>query len=203
MPNLEQHTYHSPTFEGIVNDAINFFTLSPVIDLPPTFSFNGSGVYGLYYIGDYELYEPISKKNQQSMNYPIYIGKAVPEGWRTARAVLAKSPVLYRRLNEHSRNIEQSENLNLNDFRCRFIILYGIESDLVVPIEAELIRKYTPLWNSFIDGFGNHDPGSGRYNQSMSEWDTIHPGRGWVVKLTGKPPKTDEIKNKIKSFLEL
>lgn len=46
---------------------------------------------------------------------------------------------------------------------------WRVESDLVVPVEAELIRKYRPLWNTIIDGFGNHLAGSGRYNQARSE----------------------------------
>ncbi len=31
--------------------------------------------------------------------------------------------------------------------------------------------------NKIIDGFGNHDPGKGRYNQLRSRWDKLHPGR--------------------------
>ncbi|WP_408004883.1 Eco29kI family restriction endonuclease [Radiobacillus kanasensis] len=31
-------------------------------------------------------------------------------------------------------------------------------------IESYLIRKHIPLWNNLIKGFGNHDPGIGRYN---------------------------------------
>jgi hypothetical protein len=77
------------------------------------------------------------------------------------------------------------------------MILQGAEIDLVAAIEAELIRNYRPLWNTTVDGFGNHDPGSGRYNQAKSEWDALHPGRSWAEKLTGKPPKLKDIISKI------
>ncbi|MBN1176697.1 MAG: Eco29kI family restriction endonuclease [Dehalococcoidales bacterium] len=71
----------------------------------------------------------------------------------------------------------------------------------VAPVEAELIRKYEPVWNTIIDGFGNHDPGSGRYNQAPSEWDVIHPGRLWASRLTGKPPALQDIIAKLNDHL--
>jgi len=42
---------------------------------------------------------------------------------------------------------------------------------------------FSPIWNRLIDGFGNHDPGSGRYRQQRSPWDVLHPGRGFAEKL--------------------
>lgn len=124
------------------------------------------------------------------------------EGWRQGRRISAITPVLYRRLKEHSKSISEVKNLDLSDFYCRFMILSGPESDLIVPVEAELIRKYTPLWNAVIDGFGDHDPGKGRYDQSKSEWDTLHPGRSWVGKLRGPEPDLAEITKKIIKFFE-
>ncbi len=56
--------------------------------------------------------------------------------------------------------------------------------------ESLLVEMYCPLWNQKIDGFGNHDPGKGRYNQQRSAWDIIHPGRAWANKLP--PPSSDE-----------
>jgi len=79
-------------------------------------------------------------------------------------------------------------------------ILNGLESGLIVPLEAELIRKYTPLWNSIVDGFGNHDPGSGRYGQAKSEWDIVHPGRVWVDRLTGASSMQADVHSKIKTY---
>ena len=82
------------------------------------------------------------------------------------------------------------------------MILGGVEADLVVPVEAELIRGYKPLWNSVVDGFGNHDPGAGRYNQARSEWDVLHPGRFWAKRLTGKSPRLKDVTTKVRQFLE-
>jgi hypothetical protein len=80
---------------------------------------------------------------------------------------------------------------------CRFLPV----DDIWIPLgESLLIEKTKPLWNIVVDGFGNHDPGSGRYNQQISAWDTIHPGRQWALKLQkGKPE--EEIIKQIVTFL--
>jgi len=91
-------------------------------------------------------------------------------------------------------------NLQTEDFNCRFTILTHIETDLIGPVEAELIRRYQPLWNCVIDGFGNHDPGSGRYNQAPSEWDVLHPGRPWAERLTGVLPSLAIVTEKVGDF---
>jgi len=105
---------------------------------------------------------------------------------------------LYSRLREHARNIKETENLKIDDFVSRIMILEGQESNLISTVESELIRRSSALWNSVIDGFGNHDPGSGRYNQSPSEWDILHPGRKWAARLSGKPPSMKTILRKIR-----
>jgi len=60
-----------------------------------------------------------------------------------------------------------------------------------------MTRRYNPLWNSHIDGFGNHDPGKGRYEQAKSEWDVLHPGRVWAERLNGNPPDGNKVEEKI------
>ena len=67
---------------------------------------------------------------------------------------------------------------------------------MIGTIEASLIRQYLPIWNCCIDGFGNHDPGSGRYDQAKSDWDILHPGRVWANRLRGKHPSKEEIMKK-------
>ncbi|MFQ5811646.1 MAG: Eco29kI family restriction endonuclease [Anaerolineae bacterium] len=196
------HVFHSPQFQSIADETIGFFTATPVHRIPPPSRFIGAGVYGLYYVGDFELYTKIAELNRQTCVQPIYVGKAVPSGWRMARATDSETPVLYQRLREHTRSIQQAANLQIDDFRCRFMILGGIESDLVVPVEAMLIRRYRPLWNSVVDGFGNHDPGKGRYNQARSEWDVLHPGRLWAERLTGESPRLEDVIAGVQQFLE-
>jgi hypothetical protein len=194
----EEHVYRSDAFEEIIKDTIRFFNGTPVIELPPRIRFHGTGVYAIYYIGKLHIYRDLAAVNRLEFARPIYVGKAVPRGWRQARTENdseIKSFELIGRLREHGRSIEQANNLMIDDFLCRFIILEGAESNLIGTVEAALIRHYTPIWNTSIDGFGNHDPGKGRYNQAKSDWDVIHPGRPWAEKLTGEgnpPNKVEE-----------
>jgi len=197
--NLREHIFQSGMLKSVVQDGINFLKSTPVLGLPPPFVFEGSGVYALYYIGRFELYQKVAKANAKHVDTPIYVGKAVPPGWRTARISISSNSALSNRLNEHARSIMQCSSLDVKDFRCRFVILSGNEGDLIVPIEAELIRTFKPLWNWRIDGFGNHDPGAGRYNQAKSEWDVLHPGRSWAGRLTGESPRLEDIIKKLKS----
>jgi hypothetical protein len=196
---ITKHTFHSTAFEQIVNDAISFFSRTPVHGLPPPGPFPGSGVYGLYIVSNDELYKKISSPN---CTHPVYVGKAVPTGWRATRTRDANAPNLYNRSREHCRSIEQAANLQIDEFRCRFVILTGIEADLLVPVEAELIRRHHPLWNTIVDGFGNHDPGSGRYDQARSEWDILHPGRVWADRLRGLSPQQSEVQRKVHEYLD-
>ncbi|MDR4997400.1 Eco29kI family restriction endonuclease [Brevibacillus parabrevis] len=194
--NSQSHIFETKDFQSVVDKAIHFFETTAIHQLPLSDSFYGAGVYALYYYGDFEHYQSLF--NTVNGKVPIYVGKAVPPGWRTARNKISKSTDLYRRLSEHAKSINLAENLDIGDFKCRFMILGDNEADLVVPVEAQLIRRFTPLWNSVIDGFGNHDPGSGRYNQAQSSWDILHPGRPWAKKLTGKAQSLEEIIEKIK-----
>lgn len=198
----EVHVFRSPKFRSVVDEATKFFSKTPLQTLPPPDRFIGGGVYALYYLGEYELYSPLSKLNHEDCKYPIYVGKAVPPGWRTGRVGSSITADLHQRLKEHTRSLEQAENLKADSFQCRFMILNDVESDLVVPVEASLIRQYRPLWNMVVDGFGNHDPGKGRYNQAKSEWDVLHPGRRWAERLTGLMPDLDGIISKAKIHLE-
>jgi hypothetical protein len=85
---------------------------------------------------------------------------------------------------------------------CRFIIFDDISSDMISTIEAALIKINMPLWNNTIDGFGNHDPGKGRYEQAKSEWDVIHEGRAWAKRCNGTHAEKTSVFNKIKLHLK-
>ncbi len=196
-----RHLLHLPAFLSALEQAFRFFEHTPVLSLPLTDRFEGSGVYALYYVGGFDLYAPVRQKPESPIR-PIYVGKAVPPGWRTARARTEGHYTLYGRLQEHTRSIRQAKNLHISEFRCRLMILEGRESDLIVPVEAEMIRRYRPLWNTVVDGFGNHDPGKGRYDQAPSEWDVLHPGRPWVERLTGTPPQRQVIIAKVRAYLQ-
>lgn len=200
--NPNKHVFKSPKVHAIINEAIDFLNQTPAYQLSLPETFIGTGVYCLYYLGSFDLYKKIACLNITQCTQPIYVGKAVPKGWRTARTESEEDSTLTQRLREHARSIKQGAGLDIKDFKCRFMILKGEESSMITIVEAALIRKYRPLWNTVVDGFGNHDPGSGRYDQAKSEWDVLHPGRNWAEKLRGKSPDLEEIKAKIKKTLK-
>ncbi|POZ50769.1 Eco29kI family restriction endonuclease [Methylovulum psychrotolerans] len=191
-----KHLYRNEAFAELVKDAVRFFNGTPVHPIPPAESFLGTGVYALYYTGKNPLYTKYAELNRLAYSYPIYVGKAVPKGWRQARTsdnLLNQSRELAGRLREHGRSISVGAELALEDFMCRFVIFEADGSDMIGTIEAALIRLNTPLWNTVVDGFGNHDPGSGRYGKAKSDWDVIHEGRAWANKCNGVPTEKNVI----------
>ena len=200
----EKHIYKSDAFEEIIKDTIRFFNGTPVHKLPPPVKFHGTGVYAIYYTGKSKYYTDLYQQNRLEFHQPIYIGKAVPLGWRQAKDKVVGSITneLYRRLSEHSKSISQANNLELEDFSCRFMILEDSANHLIGTVEAALIRYYRPIWNVKIDGFGNHDPGSGRYNQAKSEWDIIHQGRPWAEKCLGISSSIDKVEEKAAEYFK-
>lgn len=154
----------------------------PVSALPPEDRFTGAGIYAIYYVGDFQPYSPIAERNREGQfEAPIYVGKAIPAGARRGGGLgVTTGPVLFRRLAEHAQSISQAENLELSDFFCRYLVV----DDIWIPLgESLLIEKLAPVWNSTVEGFGNHDPGRGRYNSQKPPWDVIHPGRPWADRL--------------------
>ena len=99
-----KHVFYSPEFEELIKDAIRFFNGTPIQPVPPIQPFEGAGVYALYYIGKNGIYKPFHEINRLEYRQPIYIGKAVPRGWRQGRATDSISSELYRRLCDHSKH---------------------------------------------------------------------------------------------------
>lgn len=196
-----KHVYNNPNFVEFIKDSVRFFNGTPVHQLPPP-SFTGVGVYALYYTGSESIYLPYFERNRLAFNEPIYCGKAVPKGWRQGRTMTdATATELNRRLAEHCGSIAIT-GFPLDDFHCRFSIFEGDCADLISTVEAALIKYYRPLWNVCVDGFGNHDPGQGRYKQARSAWDVLHPGRIWANKCTGVAVSKTNIEKSIHSFYE-
>ena len=172
----------------------------PVHPLPPP-AFIGAGVYAIYYAGPFPIYREISRHNRRGRwKWPIYVGKAVPPGARKGGFGLGAEPgqALFKRLGEHASSIEQAENLDLSDFTCRHLVV----DDIWIPLgESLLVEMFSPVWNKQIDGFGNHDPGSGRYNQQRSAWDVIHPGRAWAERLRVPGAGEDAVREEAAKYI--
>ena len=148
--------------------------------------FAGAGIYAIYYNGNFKPYASLAALNKRSGSYPVYVGKAVPKGGRkgVAEDAALKSNALFSRLNEHRVSIESVDSLKITDFSYRCLIV----DDIWIPLgESLVIQKFQPLWNHVVEGFGNHDPGGGRYQGMRPLWDELHPGRGWAAKC--QPPK--------------
>jgi hypothetical protein len=200
-----EHVYRNEAFVELVKDAVRFFNGTPVHAFPLTQTFTGTGVYAIYYTGDFPPYSTYKKLNRLSYDFPIYVGKAVPKGWRQSRTSDSsenQSTELYSRLRQHSNSITTVTNLNVFDFSCRLMIFEDEGSDMISTIEATLIKLFKPLWNVHLDGFGNHDPGKGRYEQAKSDWDVIHSGRLFAEKCKGQANSTASILSRIKQAVK-
>lgn len=181
---------------NLATSVANALLASDVGPLPPLKAFNGAGVYAIYYLGDHPFYRPIS-----GQDVPIYVGKAIPMGSRKGGFGLdtPAGQVLYGRFREHAESIHQTKTLRLADFGCRYLVT----DDIWIPLaESLLIREYRPVWNSPLVGFGNHDPGSGRYQQQQSPWDVMHPGRPWVERCAPCKKTPAEIEAGVKAHLK-
>jgi hypothetical protein len=167
----------------------------------PCPGFPGAGLYVLYYKGSFPAYRRISEPNQKGkFNQPIYVGRATPKGGRKGLEGfdVPHGQALTRRLKEHSDSIKAVENLELEDFRCRWLVV----DEVFIPLgESLLISHYKPLWNAVVDGFGNHAPGSGRSEGKKPMWDVLHPGRPWAEGLKAACT-AEEVQIAIALFLE-
>lgn len=167
--------YDPLTYDNLMAGTILEFERRPLLRLADDISVRGPGIYCLVYTGPFDVYGEIAASGN-----PVYVGKAVPPGSRRGDTVNVDSPALRNRLREHARSIDQATNLDKEDFQYRYL---AIEPVWITLAERFAIDHYKPVWNRCLDGFGDHDPGSGRYNGEKSWWDTMHPGRGWADNL--------------------
>lgn len=164
--------------------------------------FEGAGIYAIYYTGDFEPYAQVSRLNRDGrFMLPIYVGKAVPPGARMGASLeLSAGKVLHKRLKEHAESIKAAENLDIKDFHCRFLVV----DDIWIPLgESLIIARFTPVWNSLIDGFGNHNPGKGRHAGMRPRWDVLHPGREWAMRLAERPETQAQIVQDAETYLQV
>lgn len=177
----------------------------PVEPLDAVAPFEGAGIYVLYYRGSHPAYATIARANAEAANWPIYIGKAIPSGGRKGASLSAsaRGTSLYKRLTEHRESIRDVEagsaTLRVADFEVRHLIV----DDIWIPLgESLLIASFRPVWNIALDGFGNHNPGAGRYSGLRPLWDHLHPGRAWAERCAQRSETLEEVAAKITDFLE-
>ncbi len=188
--------------ENLGKSVVDFLLKQKPVQLGAVERFSGAGVYAIYYNGNFDAYSNLARWNQISneMNMPIYIGKAVPTGGRKGNIdpnISAKGVTLFSRIDEHYKSIKQVTNLEARDFWCRYLVV----DDIWIPLgESLLIQHYRPIWNSLIDGFGNHDPGAGRHQGARPNWDTLHPGRGWAKNCAPSKSTEDQIRQQIAQY---
>jgi hypothetical protein len=162
--------------------------------------FPGAGIYALYYSGAFPPYARLVSENKSNrFRMPIYVGKAENKKRKGGSSGATKSLVLYRRLTEHGESIRQAKStLKTSDFHCRYLVV----DDIWVPLgENLLITKFSPVWNTLIDGFGNHDPGSGRYEGMRPRWDVLHPGRPWAERCQPRRESAAQVANDVEEYL--
>lgn len=136
-------------------------------------AFYGAGVYAIYCNGPSSIYSPISRTET-----PIYVGKADPPSG--AKNIIEQATKLYSRLNEHRRNIEKVEGIEVGDFECRAL---AVQSGYQSAAESHLISLFKPVWNNetaILYGVGKHGDSSETRSNNRSPWDIVHPGRKWA-----------------------
>ncbi len=165
----------------------------PRVPLANVVPFYGSGVYALYYHGTFDSYLPAS-----GTDTPLYVVKAKPRT-PTAAEPAEQGDRLSRRLGDHKRSINRAQNLVVEDFDCRYLV---VKSAWQNTAEEYLIHRFCPVWNDQTDicyGFGKHGDDPATRSNTRSPWDTLHPGRPWATREGNRPCSltTEQIKAKI------
>jgi Eco29kI restriction endonuclease len=173
---------------------------APLLPLGALGTFNGAGIYAIYYSGSFKAYASLAGRNARTGDWPIYVGKAIPSGGRKGSAIFSAiaGPHLWKRLREHADSVRATKNLEIDKFQCRYLVV----DDIWIPLgETLLIARFKPLWNLALDGFGNHDPGAGRYEGLRPLWDVLHPGRAWAFKCRPREETPSRLSAKVAAFL--
>lgn len=166
----------------------------PLHPLPPPESFLGAGIYALYYHGNHEAYAKLKELEIEAPGggIPLYVGKAVRENVKQGfNPRPSNEEKIFERLEQHAESIAQCSDLELSDFRCRFLILNDAYITLA---EAVMITTFRPPWNGM--GLGSRVVGAKRENQRPAAWDCLHPGRA------GRPAGTEKGAEKARRQIE-
>lgn len=174
---MDASEYNPLDYTNLTKSCVEELMRRGPFPLPLSERFAGSGVYALFYSGDFAPYAAISSNGASC---PIYVGKAIPPGGRKGAKSSKTYYSLFNRIRQHVKSIDATPSLHVEDFTCRFLVVTPL---WITMAERFLLEHYRPIWNVVLDGFGNHDPGSGRYEGEITWWDALHPGRDWALKL--------------------
>ncbi|MDO8742057.1 MAG: Eco29kI family restriction endonuclease [bacterium] len=169
---------------------------TPVYPLATSFPLRGPGVYAIYYTGGFAPYAPLAQQNSGGrFVWPIYVGQALPSGGRRGIETADDDPALRDRLNKHRRSIAAAAtDFNVDDFHYRALVM---DDAFIRLAETSLLALYKPIWNNYVDGFGNNAPGSGREASKRSRWDTLHGGRTQAVVHGDRGETRDQLMSEI------
>lgn len=161
-------------FDPLSLDNIGFVLAVELLSQPlhplPSTPFAGAGVYALYYDGPHAAYRELVALDEKRWRYPIYVGQAMSMGFSLGAT---RQKRIHERLKNHAKSIEQAENLDIANFRCRYLVINDAHIALA---ESVLIAAFRPTWNGM--GLGSKVVGKNRMEGAVSLWDSIHPGRG-------------------------
>lgn len=191
-------TFNPLDMHNLADSIVRRMEETPPTPLGKIKKFEGAGIYAIYYFGNHPAYAQLAIKNHEICREPIYVGKAVPAGGRRGFESAKVTTALWKRLSDHAKSVRAAEDLDINDFSARWLVV----TDIWIPLgESAMIRRYRPVWNAVLDGFGNHNPGSGRIAGVKSRWDTFHPGRKWAEKFPARPETGPQIAQDVTEYL--
>lgn len=166
---------------------------TPVYPLSTSFPLRGPGVYAIYYTGvGFAPYAPLAQQNSNGrFVWPIYFGQALPSGGRRGIETADEESALRDRLNKHRRSIAAATaDFNVGDFHYRALVM---DDAFIRLAETSLLTLYKPIWNNYVDGFGNNAPGGGREASKRSRWDTLHGGRTQAIVHADRGETRDQL----------
>lgn len=185
----EDHVYHNEAFAELCKDAVRAFNGTPVCELPPP-RFTGSGVYAIYCTAKKGIYERYGNKvNRMGYNVPIYVGKAVPKGWRQSSTGEISDLPINEQMGLWVHLIKSSIGLQTADFRFRVYGCNVVDTGLIHDMHRLMLYTYQPLWNRVFDGCRT-------IKNTMSRWARLHS-----VRFRGKADKA--FRNEVSKLMEV
>ena len=151
---LEFHCAAIQVHIDAIIDKLESQPLTPLKDAKPK---RAAGAYLLFYRGRVGVYAIWAL-----LGLPLYSGKTTD---------------MADRLSKHAESINAAVNLNIDDFMVKYIELDDKHAHLACMFEAAMLKRYSPVWNEELTGFGLKDVGKSRSDSIVSLWDTYHPGR--------------------------